>query len=259
MTDRDFNRNFLISLGVHVWLVVMAWLAADVFKNVFQDKNIEIIRSSIRVDVVGMPKLTVQELKAMQRDTVDPEPIEVKGAKVETKVETEDVIKKDDLVIQEESKKKKTSFLNMISDYSNKKIAPKVAKKGANTGVKTNKNLDSLILEGNRLSKGTSLTGDFSDQENSEFSSYVQTIPEQVRKFWKLPSYLKDKDLKCRVKVYLAVTGAILKMELVESSGLPEFDARAQSALREASPFAKPSEQVAQRLANYGIILGFPL
>lgn len=260
MTDRDFNRNFLLSLGIHLWIAGLAWLAAGVFKDVFQHKDIEIIRSSVRVDIVGMPKFTVQELKAMQNEPIVAEPVEEKGAKVETKkAETEDVINKNDLVVQEaDKKKKKASFLNLISDYSSKKVAPKDTKKGTKTGSE-NKELDTLILEGNRLSKGSSLTGDFTDQENSEFSSYVQSMPDQVRKFWTLPSYLKEQNLKCRVKVFLSSSGSLLKTEVVESSGVGEFDSKAVSAIKQAAPFSRPSEKVAARLSNYGIILGFPL
>ena len=183
-------------------------------------------------------------------------PEDTKGAKVETKAETEDVIKKDDLVIQEEGKKK-SNFLNLLNDYSSKKVAPKVEKKGAATGT-PNKNLDSLIIEGNRLSKGSALVGDYSDQENSEFASYVQNLPGIIRPFWKLPSYLLEQNLRCRIKIYLSQEGKLLKLELLESSGVPEFDARAENAVREAV-FPAPSRDVGKRLTSSGIILGFPI
>ncbi|MFP5385376.1 MAG: TonB C-terminal domain-containing protein [Bacteriovoracia bacterium] len=255
--DRDFNKNFLISLGVHTLLLVLAFLGGEVVSRVFKSNDIEIIRSSVRVDVVGMPKFTVQELKKMQANPVIEKVPEVaKGVKEETKAETEDVIKKDDLVIQEVGKKKE-SFLNMLSDYSNKKVKPKKEDKGEKTGTGP-KNLDSLIIEGNRLSKGSALVGDYSDQQNSEFSAYVQNIPGIIRPFWKLPSYLLDKDLRCRIKIYLSPEGKLLKLELQESSGVAEFDARAEKAVRDAI-FPTPSAEVGSRLTNSGIILGFPI
>jgi hypothetical protein len=102
--DRNFTKNFLVSCGVHALLVLIAYFGGSTILQVFKlNNNVEIIRASVRVDVVGMPKFTVKELKEMQAEPVaKPEP-EPEGAKVETKVKEEapDVIKKDDLVIQE--------------------------------------------------------------------------------------------------------------------------------------------------------------
>lgn len=255
--DRDFNKNFLISFGVHILLFLLAFAGGEVISRVFKSNDVEIIRSSVRVDVVGMPKFTVQELKKMQaQPVIEHQPEVARGLKEETKTETEDVIKKDDLVIKEQGKKK-ASFLNMLNDYSSKKVRAKVEKKGAKTGT-GDKNLESLIIEGNRLSKGSALIGDYTDEQNSEFAGYVQNLPGVIRPFWKLPSYLLDKDLRCRIKIYLSPEGKLLKFELQESSGVAEFDARAEKAVREAS-FPKPSTEVGTRLTSSGIILGFPI
>lgn len=258
----NFNRNFMISLGAHILLGALSFAGGKAIIKFFGNNDVEIIRSAVRVDVVGMPKFTVQELKAMQRDALppEPEPEAASGRKEETKVEddTPDVIKKDDLVIQEKGTEKKSSFLNVLSDYSSKKIDKKERPKGETKGT-GNKNINNLVLEGNRLSKGSALVGDFADEAGSEFASYVQTLPETIRQFWKLPSYLLEKNLRCRIKIYLSAQGQLIKTELQESSGEPEFDARAEKAIRDAAPFPKPSEAVGTRLVNSGIILGFPL
>lgn len=255
--DRDFNKNFLVSLGAHLLFCLLAFAGGEVITRVFKSGDVEIIRSSVRVDVVGMPKFTVQELKKMQaQPIVEQEPEAAKGKKEETVTETEDVIKKDDLVIKEEGKKK-ASFLNMLNDYSSKKVTAKAEKKGTKGGTGS-KNLDSLIIEGNRLSKGSALVGDYTDEQNSEFSAYVQNIPGMIRPFWKLPSYLLEKNLRCRIKIYLSPEGKLLKLELQESSGDSEFDARAEKAVRDTT-FGKPSAEVGKRLADSGIILGFPI
>jgi colicin import membrane protein len=268
MTTDDqgqFTRDFLVSFGAHIGLVLMSLATGKIVHSVFKSNDVEIIKSSVRVDVVGMPKFTVQELKDMARQATPAVPEKSEGPKVETieKVEVkEDIIKKDDLVIQEvgkvETPKKKPSFLSVISDYSNKKIAPKEQKQGAKDG-KSKKSFDTLILEGNRLSQGSALVGDFSDEAASEFGAYVQTLPGIVRQFWKLPTYLLEKNLQCRIRIFLSNSGQILKLDVLESSGAPEYDARAEQAIRSAAPYPKPSEAVATRLTNSGIILGFPL
>lgn len=255
--DREFSKNFLLSLAFHGGLVLLSFATGEIISSVFKSNDVEVINASVRVDVVGMPKFTVQELKKMQAEPiVQNEPEAAKGKKEETVAESEDIIKKDDLVIQEEGKKK-ASFLNLLNDYSSKKVAPKVDKKGASKG-QGSKNFDSLIIEGNRLSKGSALVGDYSDQQNSEFSAYVQSLPGLIKPYWKLPSYLLEKDLRCRIKIYLSTSGQLLKVEMQESSGQAEFDARAEKAIRDAN-FPKPSDEVGKRLTNSGIILGFPI
>jgi TonB family protein len=136
-------------------------------------------------------------------------------------------------------------------------VAPKVAPKGQRTGV-TGKNFDSLIIEGNRLSKGSALVGDYSDEQASAFAAYVQNIPGVIRPHWKLPDFLLKQDLRCRIKIYLSPEGKLLKLELQESSGVSEFDTRAERAIREAT-FPTPSAEIGTRLTSSGIILGFPI
>jgi colicin import membrane protein len=102
------------------------------------------------------------------------------------------------------------------------------------------------------------LVGDYTDVQNSEFSSYVQNIPQVIKPFWKLPSYLLEKNLRCRIKMFLSTEGKLLKLEIQESSGVAEFDSRAESAIRDSN-FPKPSEEVGKRLTQSGIILGFPI
>jgi TonB family protein len=249
-------------VGVHALLILVAFFAGPAIMKVMNvNDNIEIIRSSVRVDVVGMPKFTIKELREMQSEATKAEPAPVEKPKEEIKAQddAEDEIKKDDIVIQEkgESKKKKASFLNLLSDYSSKKVAPREKKQGSKDGKGTD--LNSLVIEGNRLSKGGALVGDYSDGENSEFSEYVQGLPESIRPFWNLPSYLKDKGFKCRIRVFVSASGQLLKVEVYESSGQSEYDARAEKAVRDASPFPAPSAAVGARLTKFGIILGFPL
>jgi len=259
--EDNFNKNLLLSAGVHVILFLFAFLFGKILQHTFKGSdNVEIIRASVRVDVVGMPKFTIKELRELERkQDMATQPEVVQGGKIETKKEEADVINKNDLVIEEKTKeKKKNSFMNIINDYSSKKLATKEQVKGESTGTNTS-HLSSLIIEGNRLSKGSSLVGDYSDEANSEFSAYVQTLPALVRQFWKLPSYLKDQDLRCKILLFLSPNGHVLKTELTETSGTAEFDARAEKAIRDAAPFPSPNSEVGARLVNSGIILRFPL
>lgn len=255
--DQGFYRNFLISLGLHILLFLLAFAGGQVVSRIFKSNDVEVIQSSVRVDVVGMPKFTIQELKQVKvEDSVESVPQVSKTVKEDTKAEAEDVVKKDDLILQEEGKKKE-SFLNLLQDYSSKKVTSTHQKKSVKNSENTN-HLDSLVIEGNKLSKGSSLVGGYTDVQNSEFSSYVQNIPQVIKPFWKLPSYLLEKNLRCRIKMFLSTEGKLLKLEIQESSGVAEFDSRAESAIRDSN-FPKPSEEVGKRLTQSGIILGFPI
>lgn len=269
--DTDIKKSFALSFGAHVLLLISAILVTKFIMGPSSKRNleIEIIQSSVRVDVVGMPKFTVQELKEMQRNAAPAEP-EAKPEEAaapqvaETPKEEvkEDVIKEGDLVVEEQ--KKQADFTNLLSSYSSKKVKKKEAPapaKAANTVIagKGNKIIDNLILEGNKVSAGSALVGDITSEASSEFSSYVQAMPEKVRVHWKLPSYLLNQNLKCRIKVYLNSNGNLIKSEIVESSGVEEFDTRALRAIKDAAPFPNPSKDVGTRLATYGIILGFPI
>lgn len=268
--DTDIRKSFAISFGAHVLLLFSAILVTKFLIGPSSKRNleIEIIQSSVRVDVVGMPKFTVQELKEMQKNAAPAEP-EAKPQEAAPQVaETpkeevkEDVIKENDLVVEEQ--KKKNDFNSLLSSYSSKKVKKKdtpAPAKVANTVIsgKGSKIIDNLILEGNRVSSGSALVGDITNEASSEFSAYVQAMPEKVRVHWKLPSYLLNQNLKCRIKVYLNSSGNLIKTEVVESSGVDEFDTRAMRAIKDAAPFPNPSKDVGTRLATYGIILGFPI
>lgn len=262
LEQQRFWKNLGLSLAGHALFIVAIALVGKLSFSIFGNEKVEIIRAAVRVDVVGMPKYTLQELKEIQKKIAD-DPVQpaepAKGVKEEPvakKEEAQDVIKEGDLVIQKKDKEAKKSLSNLLNSYSDKKVKAKEVKQGSKEG--TGKDLDALIIEGNRLSKGSSLVGDYSDTENSAYVSYVQAIPGLIKPFWKLPPHLMNQKLQCRIRVYIGTNGQIIKTEVYESSGQSEFDARAESAIRAAS-FPAPSAEVAPQLVRSGVILGFPL
>lgn len=256
MSD-EFKSSIMLAVALHLFLIMIAVIVGRVVQNKFQpDAAMEILRASVRVDVVGMPKYTLQELKAMELPSESPSETPAPQEATKTEV-TEAPPKPDDLVIPDEKKSTK-SFSNFLQEYSSKKVKTSTKTKPGEKGGKPS-GLDSLIIEGNRLSKGTALTGDTSDMANSAFVGYVQTLPDRVREHWRLPGFLREQALKCRVHVWIGMRGEILKTEIKESSGNSEFDSKAEAAVRSAAPFGVPPVDAAPQLAARGIILGFPL
>jgi TonB family protein len=245
------NEYLLKAVAVHVMVVLLAIILNALFSlNLFSThkvpKNIEIIQSAVRVDVVALPKMTLQELKKMNLQVKDPEPEEIKKTKVNetSKIEFKKKSKKFDL----------SKLLKGISSKKIKKVKAKKNKKTIDTSA-----LKKLVLEGNAVSKGSSTTGERIDEGQQDFVSYIQSLPEKVRLNWKLPSYLLEKDLQCRIRIFIASNGNILKMKIIESSGDTEYDNKALDAVKKSSPLPKPLKSILSKVANGEVILGFPL
>lgn len=256
----DFKSGLMLSVALHVFLVILAFIVARILTpSSPKDAALEILKASVRVDVVGMPKMTIQELKALQADMPKTPPAVEEKPLQETKTETvEAPPKPDDVVIQEQGKAAKKSLSEMLASYSSKK-APiaKKEKRGDRTGRQ--EGLDSLILEGNRLSKGTALVGDVSDTQDAPLVAYAESMLEKIRANWRLPSFLKDLNLQCRIHVWVAMDGKLIKAELREPSGNAEYDSRAMAAVRAGAPFGTPESAVGEKMSRKGIVIGFPL
>jgi colicin import membrane protein len=253
----DFKSSFMLAVALHIFLIMIAFITARVLGVVGGAGNapLEILSASVRVDVVGMPKFTIEELRQMELPTDAPQetPLQAEATKVE---EAKDVVKPDDLVIPDNKPKK--SLTSFLENYSSQKVKPAAKEKKGEKGGKV-AGLDSLIIEGNRLSKGTALVGNNSDMADSVFVGYVQTLPEKVRQNWRLPGFLKEQNLKCRVHLWIGPRGELMKVQIRESSGNSEYDALAEGAVRASSPFPAPPVDAAPKLATRGIVLGFPL
>ncbi|ATH08810.1 hypothetical protein BIY24_12890 [Halobacteriovorax marinus] len=261
LANKSFKYYFSWSFFFHITIAVLFFLFGKLVHDKIQstrDYNMKLVQASVKVDMVAMPKFTLKELKAMQPPA--------KGEVVREKPSAKpaEVINKDDTVF--EKKVSKPNFLDMMKDLSNKKVEVKKAKptpkkKGADDGIGIDSNtLKKLVAEGNKISKGVALSGTGrSDQELTEFQLYASTLSAKVKQFWKLPGYLIDKNLKCRIRIYLKSDGSLLRSEIFESSGEEEFDKRAMAAIKQASPFSAVPPASRGNALKGEIVLGFPL
>lgn len=234
-----------------------SWFKSKELKNA----NIYLVKSSVRVDVVAMPKMTLKELKAFSQSTGMASSVKNEIADDETQSnETSD--------IEFEKAKKKVSFKDLMKRLANKKIekAKKTKKKkkkkksSRGNGLSDySSELKQLVVEGNQLSKGSSLIGDSEGEENEIFGNYLRTLRDQVRENWKLPSYLLDKDLRCRVRVYISQEGKLIRAKIFESSGNSDYDNKALEAVKFSSPFSMVGNEIVTKVGRGEILLGFPL
>ena len=143
-----------------------------------------------------------------------------------------------------------------ILNLSGANIGPREAKVLAEMELLTS--VETLLLQGNKLSKGTGIVGD-GIAATETFALYLGKLPMIVRPHWILPSYLLDKDLKCRIRIYLSENGKLLRSNIFETSGNIEYDNKALLAVKKASPFPELAENIKKRGIDGDIVLGFPL
>lgn len=214
-------------------------------------ENIQLVQSSVRVDVVAMPELTVKELKTFEQQ----EEVEVVPAPVEKAPEPE--AKPDQPEFIEE--KKKQDFASMLKNLSQKKVEEKPTKKvEKKQNVFDRAKIQKLVAAGNKISGGSALIGGSGEAAQGEYAQYLGAMPEAVKPYWKLPSYLASQELQARVRVFLRADGSLIKAELYESSGVTEYDQRAMEAVRRAK-FAPMPKGYSNRGVAGEIVLGFPL
>jgi colicin import membrane protein len=259
----EFNEKlrmfFTKSFFLHVAIILFFVLASFVINYTIEKTkraSLKIIESSVRVDMVAMPELTIKELKTMGLPQV--------GRKVDKTpvVVDKTPVKKNDFL----KVKKKKNFLSLMKDMAKKKVNTKKYKKkktknktkqGQIDGIERG-DLKKLLLQGNKLSQGTGIVGN-GVAATDAFSLYLGRLPMIVKPHWILPSYLIDKDLKCRIRIYLGENGKLLRSNIFETSGNKEYDKKALLAVKKAAPFPELADNIKKRGIDGDIVLGFPL
>lgn len=265
LAQLSLKKYLAISSGLHFGIGLLAIIITSIVfykSESLKKENILLLESSVRVDMVAMPTMTVKELKNLNLSDTSVQP---KGEDIApAKKESEEPAKPDDIVLKKETEKKNfKSFLKDLGEQASLKVN-KEAKNGSKTGLGLNQesreDLKNLVLAGNKLSAGQSTTqGEIGSATQGEFAAYLWSLPDHVRGFWMLPSYLKGKSFKCRIRIFLGKDGSILKTEVYESSGSSEYDDRATDAVVKASPFPSPPSALVARVLRGDIVLGFPL
>ena len=218
--------------------------------SLWKGKQIQLVQSSIRVDLVAMPKFTLRELRQMQ---IPPAASEQSQGQQKLPPSAES-----------RSSDQGPSFLDKIKQFSRKKVQVKKTSKKTHNKVRRkqgrgeNRELDKLILAGNKLSTGVALTGNINNEELTELRRYMESLPQFVRPHWVLPSYLKEQELKCRIQIFIGRGGKLLKSNIIESSGDSQYDNYAQEALEKAQ-FPVPNDSLLKELVKGVAVLGFPL
>lgn len=274
-----FPREFYWSIGFHLFLFLLLffinWLTGQTWNLVTLDNDkIRELTQSVRVDIVGLPSRTMQELKNLPPlSSAKPRQIIEKKINSETP-DTNKVKDQEKKAETESAPEEKVDFKDLMKNLSQKDVIkaeknkdPQIiqkAKKHNQENADKNINQQSLkeiILEGNKIREGTSHAGSQSDQEMilTELEAYMVSLPDEIRPYWKLPTFLQNQPYRCRIRIFINSAGEIFKKELVESSGSEEFDERALRALDNVQKVTPPKLSFVPHLMRRGVVLGFPL
>ena len=257
------------STYIHIALFTISMMVGKIVlfqQQKLMDTNLELIKASVRVDMVAMPKYTLNELKKISsgETEVKKDEISVIASPTEKVIDHEiDVKPKEpdsNSNFEEASNKKRQDFLSKLKKIGNKIIKDNGIQK-ADKGLHGEKasELKDLVLAGNKLHVGGAMQGEGSEDDMSAYQAYASRLPDLIRPRWRLPSFLLAKKLKARIRVWLAINGEVTRAEVHQTSGDNEFDQRAIDAIKEASPFPRLTDDIAKRGSNGNIILGFPL
>lgn len=270
--DQSLKSFILKSIGGHMAAFGLLFGFGLLLKvigspSALEDENLTLIEASVRVDVVAMPKMTVKELEALQRDSARPEQVAAPAPK--TQAQEEQVAKVADdskAPVLEKAAAKPRAVSDILKEAAQRRKKENAAPvKGENSdsgglSAEAQQRLRALVAAGNKLSTGSALTGSgTAEGEVTPFHLYISQLPDLVRVNWRLPSYLSDQDLRCRIRIYLSERGDLIKAEVHEASGNEEYDRRALEAVRQSAPFPPMDEQIAARAVRGEVLLGFPL
>lgn len=270
------RRSFYVHIALFS-LTLVGGRIISIQQEKLREKNMELVQASVRVDMVAMPKYTLNELKNISsgaEDAKKEEPAPTQEIKKEEpkkveeeppkEIETKKAEADKEQAFEEANQKKKQDFLSKLKQIGNKKIKSEgnvKAEKGLYGDKMTN--LKQLVLSGNKLSHGVAITGSGNAEEMSAFKIYASKLPQIVRPHWTLPDFLmkemKEKNLKCRVRVWISQSGKITNAEVYQTSGDSNFDSRSVEAVKSTENFPRLPDELIERGRNGNIILGFPL
>ena len=253
MNETDFYRYLAKSALFHIAVFLLFWGAGYILYSATSGSQLSLsaIQTAVRVDVVAMPRMSLQELQALEKIA--------KTQDLAQGVEEAVSLADDSESVKLLKEKERADFLEMLKKIGKKKASKPEDRAAKGIDRKMQKELNQLLVAGNKLSKGHSLTGGDSSVQLSVFDEYISRLPDWVRPRWLLPSYLLEQKLRCRIQIFLAPSGTLIKTQIFESSGNDDYDKRALKAIGEAAPFPPVPEEIKGRVNRGDIILGFPL
>ncbi|MEI7440407.1 MAG: TonB family protein [bacterium] len=257
-TNSYFKNGLRFSLLLHstffLWLVAH-WVVSAVMGPTDAEKRLLLNKQSIRVDVVDLPSLKMQDLYKVDLTKEAATEAPSKVSKKEKEVEAiAPPSSPKAMKLPEEGKSSKKTRLKELqktfrAEAKRQELLAKYKKQvSATSGDKR------PLLGGNILSKGGSVQGDVAGEED-EFKASVKA---HVLKFWTSPPSAMGQGYKAQIAVKISPAGRVLSKKIIKSSGRPDFDTSAMDAIEAADPFPAPPENLKRIILQEGVVCGFP-
>lgn len=235
-----FKSSLKLSLIAHVVIALIFTVRAYFFTAEPID-----FTAAVRVDIVALPdKLDPSEVTlAPKEEKATPVPDTKKTENVE-KPEPEAINIKKTKNKQNEAleKLKRQAALDKIKNQIEKDKKTQDSKKRVSQ------------IKGNVITPGTALTG----LNKLQHANYVSTLDQHIKQNWTIPEWLKNRDLKARVRVKIGENGQILARQIIKSSGDTSYDDTVLDTIDRSAPFPAPPEKFSAIVSIQGIVIGFP-
>jgi TonB family protein len=256
----------LIGHGAIAFLIVL--------KSLVFPGNPIMIAPALRVDLVGLPDLLKKDLVNVPK-TPAPSDLEKKLAEAgrEAKnikpIPQEEAAKPEEMVLNPKKVEKKPIAAEdkekaKESKDKAKKIDSALARIRALERLKDKADADkpdtgdddAVVIKGNQVSKGTSLSGDAREKAQA---GYYDQIRESLVEYWALPAWLTREKLSAQVQMRIDPSGRVLSTKFVKPSGNAAFDAAILATIKDSQPLPRPPKELLSSLSDDGVIVGFPL
>jgi len=257
----QFGRAMRWSLIAHGAIAFVIVVKSLVFPG-----NPVMIAPALRVDLVGLPDLLKKDLANVPKNLPKSDLQEklAEAARQAAKIKplpAEDVAKPDEMVLN--PKKTEKAEKKKLEDEKAKKIDMALAKiralerlKDKTEDAKPTEEDDAIVIKGNQVSKGTSLSGDAKEQAQA---GYYDLLRDSLAEYWSLPVWLQRQKLVAQVQLRVDPAGRVLSTKFLKPSGNDQFDQAILATIKDAQPLPRPPKELLSSLADDGVVVGFPL
>ncbi|MBU6376120.1 MAG: cell envelope integrity protein TolA [Bdellovibrionales bacterium] len=267
--EESIKANLKLSFSLHAAIAVLIILRSLVFPG--EPKQ---YRPALRVDLVGLPDILKSDLSKIspslppQESAPAEEPAPSKPAATVEKTEEaqpdEMVLKKKTESITERNRKKIEQLVKeeKAEQDRERKMQAALARMKSLARVRSQvagqdtRQESGVLIKGNQISKGTSLSGEAS--EKAELS-YLDLVKSKLQETWELPVWLSRQNLSAKVEITIDNRGLVRTMRFLKPSGNMQFDEAVKRTIAQSQPFPRPPKDDENSLLVHGISLGFPL
>ncbi len=247
----DSKAGMSLSLALHVGIALFILLKTVVFPG-----TPIAYTPTLRVDIVDLPDALKQELRGAPKNNEIAEVLKKAEADAKKMKPVAPNVPKEEKVDPDELVLKPKQAAEQSKDRE-KKLKSALARIRSLEKLEVSDNPDTkpLVVKGNKISKGTSLSGDA--REAAE-ATYYDLIRDRLHENWALPVWLSRQNFSAQVVILIDGAGRLKGIRFARSSGNAQFDEAVRRTIADSDPFPRPPSELVSILEN-GIPAGFPL